>query len=71
MEVNPLHPEKARLPIEATEFGIVNEDKPLQPWKAANIIDVTEMGMIKSPVKPVQYLKAYCSIVVKESGMVR
>ena len=54
MVVRPEHPEKALLPIDVTELGIVNEVSPEQPWKAPSPIDVTELGMVKevSPEQP-------------------
>ena len=38
IDVKPLQPEKANLPILVTEFGIVTDVKPLQNWKAPPII---------------------------------
>ena len=53
--VNPRQLEKALLPIEITESGMVNEPvKPLQPLKAELPIEVTELDMVSVPVKPEQ-----------------
>jgi hypothetical protein len=41
MEVKPLQPEKAQVPIELTEPGIVMEVKPAQSKKARLPIEVT------------------------------
>ena len=51
--VNPLQPEKALLPIDVTELGMVRDVRPLQPQKAAVPMDVTELPMV-SDVNPLQ-----------------
>ncbi len=45
MEVKPLQPEKADLPMDVTELGMVMEVRPLQPEKAPSPMDVTELGI--------------------------
>jgi len=45
-DFNPLHPQKASLPMEVTESGMVTEVNPLHPPKARSPMDVTESGMV-------------------------
>jgi len=49
MEVKPLQPSKAYLPIVVTDDGIVTEVNPLQLSKAYSPIEVTDDGIIKLP----------------------
>ena len=64
-EVRPVQPEKAVLPIEVTELGMVTEVRPVQFLKAEPPISVTELGMV-TEVRPVQYEKALLPIEVTE-----
>ena len=52
--VSPVQSEKAELPMEVTELGIVTDDKLLQPLKASTPIEVTELGIVTdvNPVNP-------------------
>jgi metal-sulfur cluster biosynthetic enzyme len=55
IEVKLLQEEKAELPIDVTELGIVNDPVKLpQEEKAELPIDVTELGIVNDPVKPLQ-----------------
>ena len=45
MEVSPEQPEKAPMPMVATEFGIVMEVSPEQPEKAPMPMVETESGI--------------------------
>ena len=48
IDSKPLQSEKAELPMEETELGMVTLVKPLQPWKAQSPMKVTELGITKS-----------------------
>jgi len=56
-DVNLVHPEKAELPIEITEFGMNRPVNPVHAEKAEFPIVLTEFSKVMS-VKPLQYLKA-------------
>ena len=50
--------------------NIVSEVKPEQPAKAPPN-DVTPAGMVRLPVKPLQFWKAFPTIMVSDSGRMR
>ena len=54
MEVKPLQPTKADIPIEVTLLGIMTEVKLVQEWKASLPIDVTPFPMM-TEVRPVHF----------------
>ena len=66
-EVRPEQPEKAELPMEVTDLGIVIEAKLLQPENALLPIVVTELGIVKD-VSLVQFSKALLPILVTVLG---
>ena len=45
-EVRPEQPEKACVPMEVTELGMVTAVSPEQPSKAYSPMEVTELGMV-------------------------
>ena len=51
IDVRPLQPKKAALPIEVTELGMVTEVRPLQPEKALFPIEMTELGIVRYEIK--------------------
>ena len=52
-EVRPEQPEKACVPMEVTELGMVTAVSPEQPSKAYSPMEVTELGMV-TEVSPEQ-----------------
>ena len=68
IDSKPLQLEKAELPIEVTELGIVILVKLIQPLNAPLPIEVTELGIV-TLVKSLQPPKALSPIAVTELGM--
>ena len=52
--VNPLHPKKAKSPIEVTLEGMIKLANVKQPLKASLPIEVTPKGIVKlvNPLQP-------------------
>ena len=68
MEIKPLQPLKAELPILVTPLPMVTDVRPLQPLKALKPMLVTLLGMV-TDVRPLQFQKASSPMLITLLGM--